>query len=101
MAEVNVDYALVNTVAGRLTTEGGDIAKVLTGLQASVTELLTSKGGLFLQQSSPVMSTQYTEFTTSLTKAVSNLESFATSFSMIAKNLNEMDQSLAQPPPAA
>ncbi|WP_326550851.1 WXG100 family type VII secretion target [Micromonospora sp. NBC_01813] len=101
MAEVNVDYALINTVAGRLTTEGAEIAGVLTNLQTSVSELLTSQGGLWLQQSSPVMSTQYTEFTTSLTKAVSNLESFASSFSMIAKNLSDMDQTLSQPPPAA
>lgn len=100
MAEVNVDYALINTVAGRLTSEGAEIAGVLTNLQTSVTELLTSQGGLWLQHSSPVMSTQYTEFTTSLTKAVSNLESFASSFSMIAKNLSEMDQTLSQPPPA-
>ncbi|MDG4833909.1 hypothetical protein O7627_32070 [Solwaraspora sp. WMMD1047] len=99
MAEVNVDYALINTVAGRLTTEGADIANVLKGLQTSVTELLTSEGGLHLQQASPVMSAQYTEFTSSLTKAVNNLETFASSFSMIAKNLSDMDQALAQPPP--
>ncbi|WBB97218.1 hypothetical protein O7543_18525 [Solwaraspora sp. WMMA2080] len=101
MAEVNVDYALVNTVAGRLTTEGAEIASVLKNLQVNVSELLTSQGGLWLQQASPVMDTQYTDFTNSLTAAVSNLETFAGHFSMIAKNLSDMDQALSQPPPAS
>ncbi|MFI7435828.1 WXG100 family type VII secretion target [Micromonospora haikouensis] len=101
MAEVNVDYDRIHTVSGRLTTEGAEIANVLKGLNTSVTELLTSQGGLWMQQASPVMSTQYTEFTTSLTKAVSNLETFASSFAAIVKNLSDMDQALSKPPPAA
>ncbi|MFV2084164.1 WXG100 family type VII secretion target [Micromonospora sp. LOL_021] len=101
MAEVNVDYALVNTVAGRLTTEGAEIASVLKNLQVSVSELLTSQGGLWLQQASPVMDSQYTDFTESLTAAVNSLETFASSFSMIAKNLSDMDQALSQSPPTS
>ncbi|BCY15454.1 WXG100 family type VII secretion target [Actinoplanes sp. L3-i22] len=97
MAEVNVDYTAVNTVATRLTTEGGEIAAELGRLQTQVTELLTSQGGLWLQQSSPVMATQYTEFNTSLTKAINELNTFAQSFNMIAKNLSDMDTSLSKP----
>jgi WXG100 family type VII secretion target len=98
MAEVNVDYAQVNAVAARLTSEGGEIASELAALQNNVTELLTSQGGLWLQQSSPVMSTQYAEFNTSLTKAINELSTFAQSFNMIAKNLQDMDTQLAAPP---
>ena len=97
MAEVNVDYAQVNAVAARLTSEGGEIAQELATLQTNVTELLTSQGGLWLQQSSPVMSTQYVEFNTSLTKAINELNTFAQSFNMIAKNLQDMDQQLSKP----
>lgn len=97
MAEVNVDYTAVNTVAGNLTSEGHEIALELGTLQTQVAELLTSQGGLWLQQSSPVMSTQYAEFNSSLTKAINELNTFAQSFNMIAKNLNDMDNSLAKP----
>ena len=98
MAEVNVDYAQVNAVAARLTSEGGEIAQELGTLQTNVTELLTSQGGLWLQQSSPVMATQYTEFNASLTNAINQLSTFAQSFNMIAKNLQDMDTQLAAPP---
>jgi WXG100 family type VII secretion target len=98
MAQVNVDYAQVNAVAARLTSEGGEIAQELGTLQQNVTELLTSSGGLWLQQSSPVMSSQYQEFNASLTKAINELSTFATSFNQIAKNLQDMDTQLAQPP---
>jgi hypothetical protein len=43
------------------------------------------------------MATQYTEFNTSLTKAINELNTFAQSFNMIAKNLSDMDSSLAKP----
>lgn len=99
MPQIQVDYAQVNTVATRLTTEGGEIKTTLTRLQGQVTELLTSAGGLWLQQSSPVMSTQYAEFNSSLTAAIENLGKFAESFNVIAQNLKDMDSSLATPPP--
>jgi WXG100 family type VII secretion target len=98
MAQVNVDYAQVNAVAARLTSEGGDIARELGTLQTNVTSLLTSQGGLWLQQSSPVMSSQYQEFNASLTKAINELATFASSFNQIAKNLADMDTQLATPP---
>lgn len=99
MAEIQVDYTQVNTVAGRLTNEGGEIKSTLIRLQTQVTELLTSSGGLWLQQSSPVMSAQYTEFNASLTTAIENIGKFAESFNVIAQNLQSMDTDLAKPPP--
>ena len=98
MAEVNVDYNQVSTVAAKLTSEGADIAAELGVLQTTVTSLLTSQGGLWLQQSSPVMSTQYTEFNTSLTNAINQLAAFASSFNQIVKNLTDLDTGLAKPP---
>ncbi|MEX5637207.1 WXG100 family type VII secretion target [Parafrankia sp. FMc2] len=100
MPDIKVDYSQVTTVASRLTTEGGEIKTTLTRLQGQVTELLTGTGGLWLQQSSPVMSAQYTEFNASLTAAIENLGKFAESFNMIANNLRTMDSQLAAPPPA-
>jgi WXG100 family type VII secretion target len=98
MAQVDVDYGEVNTVATRLRTEGAQIVSELSALQANVAELLTGEGGLWLQQSSPVMAAQYQEFNTSLTAAIKNLDKFADSFNGIAKNLADMDSALAKPP---
>jgi WXG100 family type VII secretion target len=101
MAQVNVDYGQVSTVAARLTSEGSDIAATLGTLQTHVSELLTGQGGLWLQQSSPVMASQYQEFNTSLTKAINELSTFATSFNQIANNLKDMDDQLSKPAPAS
>jgi uncharacterized protein YukE len=99
MPQINVDYGQVNAVASRLTTEGAEIKTTLIRLQGQVTELLTGSGGLWLQQSSPVMSAQYTEFNSSLTSAIENIGKFAESFNVIAQNLKDMDSTLATPPP--
>lgn len=99
MAEIQVDYGQVNTVATRLTTEGGEIKTTLIRLQGQVTELLTGSGGLWLQQSSPVMSAQYTEFNASLSSAIDNIGKFAESFNLITQNLQSMDSELSKPPP--
>jgi WXG100 family type VII secretion target len=100
VAQIQVDYSQVETVASRLTTDGADIKSTLVRLQGQVTELLTSVGGLWMQQASPVMSAQYTEFNTALTNAIANLDKFAESFNLIVKNLRDMDDSLSAPPPA-
>ncbi len=97
MPQIDVDYGQVNAVAARLTTEGGEIRDVLVKLQGDVTELLTSQGGLWMQQSSPVMSAQYVEFNTSLTAAIQNIGTFAENFNKIAQNLQDMDNQLATP----
>ncbi|MCK9874578.1 WXG100 family type VII secretion target [Frankia sp. Ag45/Mut15] len=101
MADIDVDYAQVNSLATRLINEGTEITSTLTRLQGQVTELLTSAGGLWMQQSSPVMTAQYTEFNASLTAAIENIPKFAQSFQAIAQNLQSMDASLAKPAPEA
>ncbi|MCK9924277.1 WXG100 family type VII secretion target [Frankia sp. AgPm24] len=98
MADIDVDYAQVNALATRLINEGTEITSTLTRLQFQVTELLTSAGGLWMQQSSPAMTTQYTEFNASLTSAIENIPKFADSFKAISANLQTMDDSLANPP---
>ncbi|WP_163549017.1 WXG100 family type VII secretion target [Candidatus Frankia nodulisporulans] len=98
MPDIDVDYAQVNTVAARLTSEGTEITTTLTRLQGQVTELLTSADGLWMKQASPVMNAQYTEFNASLASAIENIPKFAQSFQAIAQNLQTMDATLAKPP---
>jgi uncharacterized protein YukE len=101
MAQIDVDYDRVQAVASRLNNEGGENGELVTTLKtllSHVTELLTGAGGLWLQQSSPMMSAQYTEFNASLTAAIANMIKFAESFNGIAQNLKDLDSALATPP---
>ena len=98
MAEAKVDFADVKTVSDRLNVEAPEIATALNTLMGQVNELLTSSGGLWLQQSSPVMSAQYSEFTASMKTAIDNIPKFAATFQSIVTNLTELDQALAAPP---
>ncbi|CAO5162962.1 WXG100 family type VII secretion target [Frankia sp. AiPs1] len=98
MPDIDVDYALVNTTASRLASAFDEITATLTQLQGQVSQLLTSTGGLWMKQSSPVMEAQYTEFNASLTSAIANIPKFGQSFQAIAQNLQTMDATLASPP---
>ncbi|ONH33782.1 hypothetical protein [Pseudofrankia asymbiotica] len=95
MANINVDYEQVNSVASLLNSAVTQTVPKLNGLKNEVTTLLTSDGGLWLQQSSPVLSRQYTDFNTSVTGAVNNITSFASQFNAIVTQLQTMDAAIA------
>lgn len=97
MAQAKVDFAAVKTVEDRLNLEGPEISAALTTLMGKVNDLLTSAGGLWLQQSSPVMAAQYAEFTNSMKTAIDNIPKFATTFKSIVDNLHELDTKLSVP----
>nr|MDT0663792.1 hypothetical protein [Micromonospora sp. DSM 115978] len=95
MPNISIDYERVNVVATALNGAVTETVPKLTSLQSAVTALLTSDGGLWLQQSSPVLSTQYTEFNTSITSAVNNITSFAQQFNNIVAQLEAMDTAIS------
>jgi hypothetical protein len=94
MPNITVDYEKVNTVSTALNTAVTTTVPRLTSLQNAVTQLLTSDGGLWLQKSSPTLSTQYTEFNSSVTAAVNNITSFAQQFQNIVAQLRAMDDAI-------
>jgi phage-related protein len=96
MPNITVDYAKVDSVSANLNSVVANTLPRLTALQSAVTQLLTSDGGLWLQQSSPTLSTQYTEFNTSVSAAVQNITSFAQQFQNIVAQLRAMDQAITQ-----
>jgi hypothetical protein len=97
MAEVNIDYAAINTVVGKLKTAvDHTIVPELNSLKSSVDTLLTSSGGLHMQKSSPALTTSYQNFNTSLTNAVNGIKSFALQFTNIASQLEAMDNAIAE-----
>jgi hypothetical protein len=98
MAEAKVEFATVKTVSDRLNSEAPEISLALSTLLSKVNDLLTSSGGLWLQKSSPVMATQYSEFTASMKTAIDNIPKFAATFNSIVHNLHELDEKLAVVP---
>jgi hypothetical protein len=96
MANITIDYEKVTTVAGNLNRVVHETLPKLTSLQSAVTHLLTSKGGLWLQQSSPVLSSQYQEFNTSVSTAVQNITSFASQFNNIVAQVKAMDEAITK-----
>jgi hypothetical protein len=94
MPNITVDYEKVNLVSTALNTAVSTTVPRLTSLQSAVTQLLTSDGGLWLQKSSPTLSTQYTEFNSSVTAAVNNITSFAQQFQNIVAQLKAMDDAI-------
>ncbi len=95
MPNITIDYERVNTVATSLNAAVTETVPKLSSLQSAVTSLLTSDGGLWLQQSSPVISTQYQDFNTSVTAAVNNIMSFAQQFNNIINQLQAMDEAIS------
>ncbi|MCK9924278.1 hypothetical protein MXD61_20810 [Frankia sp. AgPm24] len=95
MADIKIDYASVDTVAASLNAAVAETVPKLTSLQSAVTALLSSGGGLWLVKSSPVLQQQYTDFNTSVTAAVNNINSFANQFNNIVSQLQAMDSAIA------
>jgi hypothetical protein len=96
MPNITIDYDRVNTVATALNAAVTETVPKLSSLQSAVTGLLTGDGGLWLQQSSPVISTQYQDFNTSVTAAVNNITSFAHQFNNIVSQLQAMDEAISK-----
>jgi phage-related protein len=96
MPNITVDYDKVNSVSTELNQVVATTLPRLTSLQSAVTNLLTSDGGLWLQQSSPMLSSQYQEFNSSVSSAVQNITSFAQQFQNIVAQLRAMDDAITQ-----
>ncbi|WP_432827250.1 hypothetical protein [Dactylosporangium sp. CA-092794] len=94
MANITVDYEKVNGVSANLNSVVASTLPRLTSLQTAVTTLLTSDGGLWLQTSSPTLSSQYQEFNSSVSAAVQNITSFAQQFQNIVAQLRAMDEAI-------
>jgi hypothetical protein len=96
MADINIDYTKVQDVSDALRQAVKIRVPQLNGLQAAVSSLLTGDGGMWLQQSSPVLSQQYGDFNTSITQAVSNIVSFANQFENIVSQIKAMDEQITK-----
>jgi len=60
-----------------------------------VNGLLDPSGGLWLNQSSPVLNDKYQAFNTSVTQAVNQIPSWAMQFNNIVSSMKALDQAIA------
>lgn len=96
MPDVSVDYEKVLAVAGRLNQVSTDTVPILSTLQTEVGKLLDPAGGLWLVQSSPLLSEKYKAFNTSVTQAVTNIPSWAQQFNNIVSTLTALDEAISK-----
>lgn len=87
------DYNKVETVATQLHNANTELVNRLNDLQNTVTAMLSSGGGLYMEQSSPALHDAYAHFTVTLQNAMNNIGNFATQFDKIKKGLADFDDS--------
>jgi hypothetical protein len=89
-----IDDEEINATAAKLDNAvTSTLVPQLTSLQGEVQTLLD--GGLKLAQTSPKMLESYTNFNTSVTKAVENIQQFAKQFRDICDAVNNLDSQIA------
>lgn len=95
MADVEVDYQMIQSVATQLNNAVTTIVPQLTTLKTTVDGMLTQDGGLWMNSTSPALQAQYESFNTNLTNAVDSINQFATQFTQISNQVQQMDTQFA------
>jgi hypothetical protein len=93
MSSAVFDYNKVDTVSKQLQNANTELVGRLTDLQNTVTAMLSSGGGLYMEQSSPALHDAYAHFTVTLQNAMNNIGNFATQFDKIKQGLLDFDGS--------
>ena len=91
MPKAVFDYQKVDTVAKQLQQANTDLVTEMGNLQNTVTGLLTSGGGLYMEQASPALHDAYVHFTTALQNAMNNIGTFAQRFTDVRDALVKFD----------
>lgn len=91
MSDAVFDYNKVETVSTQLQNANTDLVTHLANLQNTVTAMLSSGGGLYMEQSSPALHDAYAHFTVTLQNAMNNIGNFAQQFEKIKKGLSDFD----------
>ena len=93
MADLQLNSEQVSDVANALNTAtNSTIVPELDTLMTQVNGLLMQGGGLWLQQTSPALLSQYQQFNTSLQQLVQEIPQFALNFTQISGQLMNADQ---------
>lgn len=91
MADIEIDYAIIEQTAAALNGAQEEIIPELNGLVTSVDTLLSQSGGLWMDLTSPTLQAEYLTFTNSLITLVDNLGQFAQTFQNIKSSMISTD----------
>jgi hypothetical protein len=95
MADIDLDFNTIQSVATLFTNTGGDIDAQLGILEAKVINLIGTGGGLNMPQTGPAIETQYVNFTTSAGNCMAAIKNFADLFTGIQNSLTSADFKMA------
>jgi hypothetical protein len=95
-SQIYLDAGQVQEVSQALTTAvNTTLVPELTTLMTQVSTLLATDGGLYMEQTSPALLDEYTQFNNSMGQMMQNIISFANNFTQISGSLINSDGSLA------
>lgn len=95
MADIDINYETIQTVAGLLSSAESNISPQISNLHTQVDNLLQQDGGLWMSQTSPAIQAQYEQFNTAAVQCCSAITSFSQMFNNLVTNLQSMDGSMA------
>jgi hypothetical protein len=95
MADIEIDYESITTLNSILTGAMTTTVPKLTALKGTVETLLGPDGGLWMDQTSPLLKAQYDSFSTQLVTAIDSISNFQNFFSQISSQMSDMDSTFA------
>jgi len=95
MADIDIDYGTINSVAGLLSSAESNINPQITTMYNQVDGLLQADGGLWMSQTSPAIWGQYEQFNSAAQNCMAAITNFAGMFSTLVKNMTSMDGKMA------
>jgi len=95
MPDIEIDYESITTLNGILAKAMSTTVPKLTALKTTVENLLGPDGGLWMDQTSPLLKAQYDSFSTQLVTAIDSISSFQNFFSQISTQMSDMDSTFA------
>jgi hypothetical protein len=93
MSEINLDYGTINDTAAVLNNAENNISPQIKSLYLQVQGLLDNGGGLYLQNTSPAIASQYENFQSGALNCMSAILSFHDLFSGLVTTMQSFDQS--------
>jgi hypothetical protein len=95
MPDIEIDYESITTLNGILQNAMNTTVPKLTALKSTVETLLGPDGGLWMDQTSPLLKAQYDSFSSQLVTAIDSIANFQNFFGQISNQMSDMDSTFA------
>jgi hypothetical protein len=95
MADIALQYHTIMSVHDSLNTAYNNTVSQLNELRTKVDNLVTADGGLWMNQTSPVIQVVYDNFSSSAVMFVENFNNFAGMFQNLVTGMESSDYKMA------